>query len=661
MVASTHILVGVALVAAVACVFIVLNKENEAAGGDGLVAVRVTGTLTHSGGSVKAEMYYCEQCYQYGPDGQADYALVGYSSGGKTILTEMELGYTFVYGSDGALENCERADAEHLVKAQELLGSLSGTYDGSTVTFSKDLAFAVASAEGFEELPEDAQSVMGHFVPSVDDCKTVSGGNDDVAVEEDEDGEGERRRLISERTGDDSAELEWSANNRNLKHTWNDVTNDDAKNGGANGYGKVNWVEGWDMWRYRKSNAVLRCFDDNLEVYVVRSRSPKQSTTYPFNIIFGGTNDGNTGSYVDDIWDDIQFGPRTAGKSTKASGQVFHSGFYKHVHSHEDAGRFMSNGVGYGHDAKGGLECVFAYLNGFNQIRTTAVNYGHSPRSSRFPLTQGQGDCDNDSHCAGDLKCFQRHHGEDVPGVAFTVDFPQDYDVCYQSEYRTFADDAKGVSAHTTAGYLQKGEGDCDYDSHCEGSLKCFQRNYNEQIPGLSMRNIPDSRRDWDFCYDPSDTYPLQLVAHVGGFSLGGSAAQVFGAVYGVGQYGLRTFGSAKTKWGVGNGCSLSGTRAFHNFDPVSSNVMGALTLVQHDVNTAYKYYKYSSCPWYTFGLCDGDWAWGSTGCGSSAGTCYFLVDCAYDFVVYHAPGYSKYFNCWKNHGNAKCYKKGEN
>ena len=43
-------------------------------------------------------------------------------------------------------------------------------------------------------------------------------------------------------------------------------------------------------------------------------------------------------------------------------------------------------------------------------------------------------------------------------------------------------------------------EGDCDKDSHCQGNLKCFQRDDEESVPGCSG-GIDKSGKD--FCYDP--------------------------------------------------------------------------------------------------------------------------------------------------------------
>ena len=49
---------------------------------------------------------------------------------------------------------------------------------------------------------------------------------------------------------------------------------------------------------------------------------------------------------------------------------------------------------------------------------------------------------------------------------------------------------------------LNECEGDCDVDGDCKGSLKCFQRNGNEKIPGCKKGGSGD-KKGYDYCYDP--------------------------------------------------------------------------------------------------------------------------------------------------------------
>jgi len=48
---------------------------------------------------------------------------------------------------------------------------------------------------------------------------------------------------------------------------------------------------------------------------------------------------------------------------------------------------------------------------------------------------------------------------------------------------------------------LQRCEGDCDNDGHCENGLFCMQRDGNEPIPGCSGSAVFDK----DYCVDVDD------------------------------------------------------------------------------------------------------------------------------------------------------------
>lgn len=55
----------------------------------------------------------------------------------------------------------------------------------------------------------------------------------------------------------------------------------------------------------------------------------------------------------------------------------------------------------------------------------------------------------------------------------------------------------KGWSGCSTSSPCGKCEGDCDSDSHCAGSLKCYSRNGKQAIPGCSGSGISGG----DYCY----------------------------------------------------------------------------------------------------------------------------------------------------------------
>ena len=70
-----------------------------------------------------------------------------------------------------------------------------------------------------------------------------------------------------------------------------------------------------------------------------------------------------------------------------------------------------------------------------------------------------------------------------------------------------------GGSGCTANALCAEGAGDCDADSDCNAGLRCFQRNGNEEIPGIaSMAGMPTG---YDFCYDPTSASPT-VYGHTG-------------------------------------------------------------------------------------------------------------------------------------------------
>jgi len=61
----------------------------------------------------------------------------------------------------------------------------------------------------------------------------------------------------------------------------------------------------------------------------------------------------------------------------------------------------------------------------------------------------------------------------------------------------------KGGSGCTSSSTCATGEGDCDSDGQCDAGLQCFQRDGDEEVPGVaSMAGMPSG---YDFCYDPGN------------------------------------------------------------------------------------------------------------------------------------------------------------
>mmetsp|Transcript_17971 Transcript_17971/g.40829 ORF Transcript_17971/g.40829 Transcript_17971/m.40829 type:complete len:660 (-) Transcript_17971:143-2122(-) len=163
----------------------------------------------------------------------------------------------------------------------------------------------------------------------------------------------------------------------------------------------------------------------------------------------------------------------------------------------------------------------------------------------RSPLRICEGDCDDDDDCQGDLRCFQRDdRSQRVPGCSLGGEDDSNWDFCYDvngtyppTEQPTGAPSpspsvskqpsdkpSANPSAGPTpwqqpkleylgnprggyrAGQLEMCQGDCDNDEECEGTLKCFQRENLEKVPGCSLGG--NDRRSFDVCYDEFGTYP---------------------------------------------------------------------------------------------------------------------------------------------------------
>ena len=125
--------------------------------------------------------------------------------------------------------------------------------------------------------------------------------------------------------------------------------------------------------------------------------------------------------------------------------------------------------------------------------------------SSSMPKCAG--DCDKDSDCAGNLKCWQRDGFSAVPGCNGVG--TKDWDYCYDpvDALPPPLDSSPGVHGFPN---MPRCAGDCDKDSDCEGSLKCFQRNALEAVPGCSG----SGKSKWDYCYDPTMHHGSHLPCH---------------------------------------------------------------------------------------------------------------------------------------------------
>jgi len=121
-----------------------------------------------------------------------------------------------------------------------------------------------------------------------------------------------------------------------------------------------------------------------------------------------------------------------------------------------------------------------------------------------------QGDCDSDTHCQGSMKCFHSSSGGNtVTGCEGKTSGITDY--CYQPKPVTAAHlNAKkltdhGFSAHTLTNVVKaKGlgmcQGDCDSNTHCQGSMVCF----HSSSSGNTVTGCEGKTSGYtDYCYQP--------------------------------------------------------------------------------------------------------------------------------------------------------------
>lgn len=113
-------------------------------------------------------------------------------------------------------------------------------------------------------------------------------------------------------------------------------------------------------------------------------------------------------------------------------------------------------------------------------------------------MTECQGDCDEDSDCAPGLRCKQRRWNEEVPGCHGHSYARMDY--CYNPSCESMPELDSSYGSQGAAN-MPKCAGDCDEDSDCAGTLKCFQRDGRQAVPGCAGSGVPD----FDYCYEPDE------------------------------------------------------------------------------------------------------------------------------------------------------------
>ena len=121
--------------------------------------------------------------------------------------------------------------------------------------------------------------------------------------------------------------------------------------------------------------------------------------------------------------------------------------------------------------------------NAPTETSTLVVTGNNGVPDTAFPLGKCEGDCDRDSDCSGNLKCFQRNGLESVPGCEGEGENGKDY--CFEVPV-SYLWEMGNNGSPSDAFPLAVCQGDCDNDNECQDGLICMQRNGNEEVPGCA-------------------------------------------------------------------------------------------------------------------------------------------------------------------------------
>jgi len=132
-----------------------------------------------------------------------------------------------------------------------------------------------------------------------------------------------------------------------------------------------------------------------------------------------------------------------------------------------------------------------------------------SPSGGDTVCTVGEGPCSDNYDCFPGLRCMQRSDGDIVPYVHTLGHVGPDVNLCYQGTVIGAVAQAPGDGSDAClknqGRVCGRGQADCDSDEDCEGSLRCFQREKAEQVPGVKTGPTTGIQDNWDVCYDMQD------------------------------------------------------------------------------------------------------------------------------------------------------------
>ena len=112
--------------------------------------------------------------------------------------------------------------------------------------------------------------------------------------------------------------------------------------------------------------------------------------------------------------------------------------------------------------------------------------------SPDYPCAVGEAACATNDDCQSG-RCVGRTAGEAVPGIDSTA-VPDGVGLCAAAPLLYL-----GLSGCSKRNPCAVGGTDCDSDAECQGDLVCFQRNNDQEVPGVD-RTI----KNWDVCIRPA-------------------------------------------------------------------------------------------------------------------------------------------------------------
>jgi hypothetical protein len=128
---------------------------------------------------------------------------------------------------------------------------------------------------------------------------------------------------------------------------------------------------------------------------------------------------------------------------------------------------------------------------GFSHEFGWLKDYGATPKKQGIELGHCEGDCDSNDDCKEGLECFERLGHEYVPGCKGSGVWGYDY--CVKPGLLPLS-----FLGHEPGELLKACEGDCDHDWDCAGTMVCFQRDGNTNVPGCKG----PGEKDYDYCID---------------------------------------------------------------------------------------------------------------------------------------------------------------